>query len=112
GREGVAGAGYFLVAPATVGDDSAEDPEDGAHSLIDAVEDPEAERGEPDAHEVERQHGVDRLRRDVGQQAVDAEQLDVAINRPAAATTPAAGRARTVGAGPGGAVRAPGFVRG
>ncbi len=93
GRQEVAEAGHLLVALAAVGEHPAEDAQDGAHPLVDAVEDAEAERRETDAHQVDGQDGVDRFRRDVGQQAVDAEQEDVAVDL-RCGRVPGAGRAR------------------
>ncbi len=103
GGDDVSGPGHLLVPLAPVGEHPARHPEEGAHPLIEAVEHAELHRGHLQLrHHVFRQDGVDRLRRDVGQQAVGTEELDVAVDLlAAAATAPAPGRGAPEPSAPG-----------
>jgi hypothetical protein len=67
------------VAARPVGCEPAGDAYDGGRALLEAVHVPELKRREPKrVHEVQRQDRRDDLRRDVREQADEAEQNDVA----------------------------------
>ena len=80
-REPVAQRRDLLVAPAAVGREAADERGDRRRAAVEAVDHAQLQRGEAGrVDEVERQHRRDHLRRDVGQQAREAEQHDRARN--------------------------------
>ena len=75
GRHRVPGPGDFLVPLAAIGDHAADHGHQPRDAEVDAVEQPELELRQPELeHEVYREDGRHHLRRDVGEEAREAER--------------------------------------
>ena len=75
--DAVSGRRDVLVAAPAVADEAAGEPDERGRALVEAVDDPEGQRGEA-AHvdEVQREHRDHHLGGDVGEQARQPEQQD------------------------------------
>ena len=81
---GVAEAGRQLAASRAIGDESAHPRGDQRPTFVQPGRESEGERGEPAGHDqIGRQNADHHLRRDVRQQARDAEPPDVCGDAPA-----------------------------
>ncbi len=97
-----------LVPPATVGEVAADEADQCADPVVDAVEQTEAQRGQTQlGHQVQRQNGGDHLRGDIGDETDRAQHEHRVRHRPQHGASGRPGH----GAGVGGGQRAEGPTR-